>query len=90
MITPNKMSRWLICALLTLSAFAQSGRTPATPAAPPTETLYGMLLSISATELTLDTGDDWAPIHAQINSAAKYLLDRRWVRWKASDFGARR
>jgi hypothetical protein len=47
------------------------------------ETLYGMLLSISATDLALDTGED-RPIHAQINSATKYLSTMGKV--KASDF----
>ena len=77
------MPRWLICALLTLSAFGQSGRSPAAPAAAPSETLYGMLLSISATDLVLDTGED-LPVHAQINSATKYLSTMGKV--KASDF----
>ena len=78
MITPDKMLRWLICALLTVSAFAQPGRS-ATPA----ETFYGMLLSISAADLTLDTGED-RPIHVQINSGTKYLSTMGKV--KASDF----
>jgi hypothetical protein len=73
------MRRWFICALLTLSAFAQSGRPPAAPA----ETLYGMLLSISATDLALDTGED-RPVHAQINNGTKYLSTMGKV--KASDF----
>jgi len=78
------MPRWLTCALvaltlLTLPAFVVS----AWSAAAPVETFYGMLLSVSATELTLDTGDD-RPIHAQINGATKYLSTMGKV--KASDF----
>lgn len=71
------MPRWLICALLTASALVQPGRSAGT------ETFYGMVLSISATDLTLDTGED-RPIRAQINTATKYLSTMGKV--KASDF----
>jgi hypothetical protein len=72
------MPRRLICALIAaLAPLAGPLR------AAPSETLYGMLISISSTDLILDTGEDH-PVQAQINSITKYLSTMGKV--KVSDF----